>query len=520
MGADGELVCWGREMSELPPPGRYRAVSTNGVHACALTEGGEAVCWGGRGWNNFGETEPPPGRYVAISVGFRQGEGAHPANSCALAEDGAVVCWGWAVGEATDGAQAQHLDGHPALRFAGPYSSVVSGAGIGFCAVTIAGEGECRGGWPPIARVAGPFGDAPTPSDVGARRRCSGQVLGRRREQFPRLRSYRRGTGGLRNRLTVGILQRDADGDEPARSRALTLHGDRGGVPSRLRLDRLGRGRLLGSPAQQVGASRSAAGAVRGRERRPVPHLRADRCRRGGLLGVEQPRTGRRARGALHGDRRRLDAYLRVDRCRRGDLLGSGRRGGHTPRPPRGDQRGLLGRLRPGSRAARPPAGDRVSSRLERLPVATRRSAWAVTGHARSPTPARRRAGAIEQPSGERHRQVRSRRSASATANSMIAHGRSRAREKSGAGLNSRHGRRRRTATWRLPRASRTRARFRKRARRSAGTRPATAAARTGRRTPSEAATRPSAPASIAPAQSRNREVSSAGAMPTTRSGH
>ena len=162
VGADAELVCWGREMSELPPPGRYRAVSTNGVHACALTEGGEAVCWGGRGWNNFGETEPPPGRYVAISVGFRQSEGAHPANSCALAEDGAVVCWGWAVGEATDGAQAQHLDGHPALRFAGPYSSVVSGAGIGFCAVTIAGEGECRGGWPPIARVAGPFEDAPT----------------------------------------------------------------------------------------------------------------------------------------------------------------------------------------------------------------------------------------------------------------------------------------------------------------------------------------------------------------------
>ena len=65
---------------------------------------------------------------------------------------------------------------------------------------------------------------------------------------------------------------------------------------------------------------------------------------------MEQPRTGRRARGALHGDRRRLDAHLRVDRCRRGYLLGSGRRGGHTPRPPRGDQRGASARLRPGSR--------------------------------------------------------------------------------------------------------------------------------------------------------------------------
>ena len=157
----GEIECWGREMSELPPPGRYRAVSTNGVHACALTEDGEAVCWGG-GWDDFGETEPPPGRYVAISVGQRSGEGAHPANSCALAEDGAVVCWGWGVGEPAEDAEAQQLDGHPALRFEGPYSSVVSPAGTGFCAVTIAGEGECRWGWPPFTRTATPFEDAPT----------------------------------------------------------------------------------------------------------------------------------------------------------------------------------------------------------------------------------------------------------------------------------------------------------------------------------------------------------------------
>ena len=151
-------------MSELPPPGRYRAVSTNGIHACALTEDGEAVCWGG--WNEFGEIEPPPGRYVAISVGRRLAEGPHPANSCALTADGAVVCWGFGVAEATDGGEAQHLDGHPALRFEGPYSSVVSPAGTGFCAVSVDGEAECWSDWPVSGDAPTPFEDLPKATTV------------------------------------------------------------------------------------------------------------------------------------------------------------------------------------------------------------------------------------------------------------------------------------------------------------------------------------------------------------------
>ena len=260
------------------------------------------------------------------------------------------MCWGYGVAEATDGAQAQHLDGHPALRFAGPYSSVVSGAGIGFCAVTIAGEGECRGGWPPFARVAGPFEDAPTRatsvpvgdppvrySGIGASRShaCALTDAGRAVCATDSLSESWNGT------LTV----MNPPDPAPGRYTAIGV-----GFGHACALTDSGEAVCWDDRTKQVGASRSAAGAVRGRERRPVPHLRADRCRRGGLLGVEQPRTGRRARGALHGDRRRLDAHLRVDRCRRGYLLGSGRRGGHTPRPPRGDQRGLLGRLRPGSR--------------------------------------------------------------------------------------------------------------------------------------------------------------------------
>ena len=70
-----------------PPPGRYVAVTVGGVHTCALTEDGEAVCWGrARDWYDFGQTDPPPGRYTAISAGS--------ARTCAVTLEGEIVCWG------------------------------------------------------------------------------------------------------------------------------------------------------------------------------------------------------------------------------------------------------------------------------------------------------------------------------------------------------------------------------------------------------------------------------------------
>ena len=60
-----------------PPPGPY----------IALTEAGEAVCWG---WNNYGQAMVTPGRYTAISAG--------ESSTCAHTEDGEAVCWGWGAG--------------------------------------------------------------------------------------------------------------------------------------------------------------------------------------------------------------------------------------------------------------------------------------------------------------------------------------------------------------------------------------------------------------------------------------
>ena len=141
----GEIVCWGRDIGEQPPPGRFEAVSTSGGHACALTEDGEAVCWGGLlNINDYGETDVPTGRYVAISLGRRGVEGGfHPANSCALTEDGKVVCWGEGPGNITDENGNRRPADDRALRFAGPYTSVASAAGFGFCAVTADGAAEC-----------------------------------------------------------------------------------------------------------------------------------------------------------------------------------------------------------------------------------------------------------------------------------------------------------------------------------------------------------------------------------------
>ena len=87
----GGIVCWGREsLAEDPPPGRYAAISAGRDVACALTDAGEARCWGGARFGtreeDYGSVDPPPGRYTAISVS--------PYRACALTEDGDVVCWG------------------------------------------------------------------------------------------------------------------------------------------------------------------------------------------------------------------------------------------------------------------------------------------------------------------------------------------------------------------------------------------------------------------------------------------
>ena len=105
----------------MPAPGRYVSVSDGLGHTCALTDQGEATCWG---WNNLGQAEVPPGRYRALSAGV--------LGTCALTEEGEMVCWGWSSSQ-------YHFD-------SGPYRLVTMAADVPItCAVTEAGAAACYG---------------------------------------------------------------------------------------------------------------------------------------------------------------------------------------------------------------------------------------------------------------------------------------------------------------------------------------------------------------------------------------
>jgi len=106
---DGEAWCWGvghltgtDAAGYIPLPvavetdRRYRAISTGYVHTCALTAAGEVDCWGENGLSQLGDGALTDGRrpvrvrspvlFESMSTG-----GVH---TCALATDGGAWCWG------------------------------------------------------------------------------------------------------------------------------------------------------------------------------------------------------------------------------------------------------------------------------------------------------------------------------------------------------------------------------------------------------------------------------------------
>ena len=131
----GEPVCWESIRNVLPPPdpppGRYMEVSDGHSHTCALTEAGEAVCWG---WNNWGQAEAPPGRYTAISAG--------EYHTCALTTAGEAVCWGLIRGRPPEG-QYKAISTGP------------SDLGGTACALTESGDVVC---WGAVGSDEGPTG--------------------------------------------------------------------------------------------------------------------------------------------------------------------------------------------------------------------------------------------------------------------------------------------------------------------------------------------------------------------------
>ena len=189
----GAAYCWGENNNGQLGDGTYTdsltplavsglgtgtaAIETGGGHACAVTAGGAALCWGYNSYGQLGDgtttTRLTPTSVVGLSSGVAQiSAGGH---TCAVTSAGAALCWGSnSYGQLGDGTTNRHYTPTP-----------VSGLGSGVagisaadhtCVVTTTGSVACWGlnedgqlgdGRPLDRRIPTPaVGFRPWPSDV------------------------------------------------------------------------------------------------------------------------------------------------------------------------------------------------------------------------------------------------------------------------------------------------------------------------------------------------------------------
>jgi len=149
----------------------YRAIAAGENHSCALSDGGEVVCWGNNahGQLGTGSTSPdkvpepvkvvglPPG-IIDITVGFD--------HSCVLTAAGGVMCWGINDdGQLGDGTNDASSVPKQVSGLTSGVASIEAGA-FHTCALTTGGAMRCWG-----CNWYGTLGDSTnnsknTPSDV------------------------------------------------------------------------------------------------------------------------------------------------------------------------------------------------------------------------------------------------------------------------------------------------------------------------------------------------------------------
>jgi len=147
LGAPATALCGGKHCSVVPTPVaggiRFRALSVGNLHACGISIGGDAYCWGENSFGQIGvgtgggssDIEETP---AAVVIG-----GAKVASiaagwdhTCALTEAGQAFCWGLNV----NGQLGNGTDGSVNLFSARP---VAVAGGLTFASITVGGRHTC-----------------------------------------------------------------------------------------------------------------------------------------------------------------------------------------------------------------------------------------------------------------------------------------------------------------------------------------------------------------------------------------
>lgn len=175
---DGTTYCWGRNgngqlgdgspetqvypsaydrLSPVAVLGGYRflAIALGDGHTCAITEGGEAYCWGFNGSGQLGNgTTDQASNPIRVSGGlvFRTIT-AGRRQTCGITTDGDAYCWG----EGPIGSGSTERSMNPAKVAGGLQFASLETGGEHTCGVTSDGEAYCWGG-----NFAGQLGDGTT----------------------------------------------------------------------------------------------------------------------------------------------------------------------------------------------------------------------------------------------------------------------------------------------------------------------------------------------------------------------